>query len=159
MSAAPLIPQRDIPTVNVVEIQNGRRIALADITSAAQGRAIMDELDADIINVEDQISSCTIPAVHSEWRRRAERALRIKKRIRNTLQERIGALRRAEKAAADAAERVAAYGVKAVQVDAKRKAFVHAAYQMIGHEACTEIWARAAEMKPEVFAESGGPSQ
>lgn len=157
MSPAPFIPPRDLSTVNMVEIQDGIRIRLEDITSAAQGRTIMDELDADILSVEDQIASTGISTRDDpDWRRRAERALKIKKRVRNALQERLGVLNRAERAA----EKAAAFGVKAVQVDAKRKAFVHAAYQLIGHEVCTEIWARAAELKPEAFSDgaAGGPA-
>lgn len=153
MSAAPFIPPRDLATVNMVEIHGGTFIRLEDIPSAAQARTIMDELDADILRVEDQTTSMEMLARNgSDWRRRAERALRIKKRVRNALQERIGVLNRAERATTAAAERAARLGVKAEQVDAKRQAFVHAAYQMIGHEACTEIWARAAEINPTAFA-------
>ncbi|SFH04815.1 hypothetical protein [Methylobacterium gossipiicola] len=157
MSPAPILHPRDIPAVTSILLRDGREVRIDDITTAEQGRLVLAELDGTILAIEDQIahSDQTTPEAQ-DWRVRAERALKVKRRSRPTLQARIGTLGRAEKAAAHAA----VLGQKAVQVDAKRQAFVHAAYEMVGHEVCTEIWARAAELKPEVFANgvAGGPA-
>ena len=88
------------------------------------------------------------------WRTRAEIALKRKRRSRPVLQERIGVLRRAERAAALGASQAQVSS----KVDAKRQAFVQAAYELLGHEACIEVWARAQEKQPALFADGKGPS-
>ncbi|MCJ2032618.1 hypothetical protein MKK54_00035, partial [Methylobacterium sp. J-068] len=87
------------------------------------------------------------------WRTRAEIALKRKRRSRPVLQERIGVLRRAERSMALGSSQAAGYS----KIDAKRQAFVQAAYELLGHEACTEVWARAQQKQPALFADGKGP--
>ncbi len=68
------------------------------------------------------------------------------------LQERIGELRRAEERRAKAS---AAASVAAITAERRRRrrAFILAARELLGHEVVTEVWARAAELKPDVFTD------
>lgn len=130
---------------------DGARICIGDIATVAEGRRILDELDIGIIETEDQLHEAGAgrrPST-SAWRRSAEVALKWKRLMRPRLQERIAELKRAEKTA-----------VSAAAIDAKRGAFLAAAVELLGHETCTEIWARAAEINPAAFAgaEPGGRS-
>ena len=145
---SPTIQARDIVGINIIRFRGGREVRVEDIETAEQGRLVLAEVDAAILAIEDQIDHADLSTKNGrEWRQRAERALKVKRRSRPTLQARIGVLGRSELAAA----RAEALGREAGQVDAKRKVFIQAAYQLLGHEACTEIWARAAEMAPSAF--------
>ncbi|MDO9428405.1 MAG: hypothetical protein Q7T93_16435 [Methylobacterium sp.] len=123
---------------------DGARICIGDIATVAEGRRILDELDIGIIETEDQLHEAGAGRRQSTWawRRSAEVALKWKKLMRPRLQKRIAELKRAEKAA-----------VSAAAIESRRGAFLAAAAELLGHEACTEIWARAAEINPIAFAE------
>jgi hypothetical protein len=140
--------ERPIRGVNVVVLSDGREVHLDDITTAAEGQAIIDDLDGAILGIEDQLAFDD-GRKGPVWRKRAETALKKKRRQRPGLQQRIGELRRAEKRAAQL-EPVTS------RKDAKRKAFVDAAEELLTPEVFTEVWARAAERMPVAFAEVGG---
>ncbi|SFT11041.1 hypothetical protein [Methylobacterium sp. yr668] len=135
--------------INTVLMSDGREVHLDDITTAAEGQTILDDLDAAIINIELQVDAARDGASPNdpEWRRRAETALKRKRRIRPRMQQRIGELRKAERLAQVQA------AAKAVPGDVQRKAFVIAAADMLDDELVTEIWARAREIRPAAFAE------
>jgi len=140
--------------VTTILLQDGSEIRVDAIETSAQGRAILDEIDGAILAIEDQIAH-GIGSDDPSWRVRAEMALKRKRRSRPVLQERIGVLRRAEKAAALGVSQAKV----ATKVDAKRQAFIHAAYELLGHETCVEVWALAQEKQPLLFADAGGPGQ
>ncbi|MEH3118873.1 MAG: hypothetical protein PGN25_15110 [Methylorubrum populi] len=149
MSASPT--ERPIRSVNVVVLRDGREVHLDDIATAADGQAILDDLDGAILSIEDQIgfddgSKGTV------WRKRADMALRRKRRQRPALQRRIGDLRRAERQAAAHPPP----GPGPERRDARRKAFIDAAEEMPPHETFVELWAHAAEREPTVFADAAG---
>lgn len=153
MTDAPTIEARDFVGINVIRFRDGRQIRIEDIETAELGRIILREVDATILAIEDQIDHIDLSThIGREWKKRAERALKVKRRSRPNIQARIGELARVEKAAEAASVR----GAKAVQVDGKRRAFVSAAYELLGHEVCTEVWARAAEMTPDAFPDGSG---
>lgn len=122
---------------------DGARICIGDIATVAEGRRILDELDIGIIETEDHLHEAGAGRRPSTWawRRSAEVALKWKKLMRPRLQERIAELKRAEKAA-----------VHASAIESRRGAFLAAAAELLGHETCTEIWTRAAEINPTAFA-------
>ncbi|MHC2089433.1 hypothetical protein [Methylobacterium sp. CM6244] len=140
----------DIRGVNTILLRDGSEIRLEDIQSSAQGRAILDEIDGAILAIEDQIT-LGFESDDPSWKTRAEIALKRKRRSRPVLQARIGELRRAEKALAIKDTHANA----TTKVDAKRQAFVHAAYELLGHETCVEVWALAQEKQPALFTEGG----
>jgi len=154
MTAALDIEPRPILGINVIRLRDGREFRVEDIATAEQGRLILAEVDASILAIEDQIDHVDRTSQSGrDWLKRAERALKVKRRQRPAIQARTGELSRVEKAAAKAA----AMGREVVRVDAKRKAFVHAAYELLGHEACTEVWAHAQEKQPALFADGKRP--
>ena len=69
------------------------------------------------------------------------------------MQERIGELRRAEERRAKASAAAAVAAANATRTDGRRRAFILAARELLGHEVVTEVWARAAELKPDAFAD------
>ncbi|APX83981.1 hypothetical protein BV511_04150 [Methylorubrum extorquens] len=142
--------ERPIRGVNVVVLSNGQEVHFDDITTAAEGQTILDDLDGSILAIEDQITFDDGRG-GPVWRKRAEMALKKKRRQRPSLQQRIGELRRAEKRAAQP-EPITSHK------DAKRKAFIEAAEEMLTPEVFTEVWARAAERQPAAFvvADGGG---
>lgn len=148
--------ERPVFGVNVMVLRDGRTVALEDIATAAEGQAILDDLDGAILGIEDQIAfdeGCKGP----DWRKRAEIALKVKRRQRPGLQQRIGELRRAEnrdEAEADRARIRAAQIRAAEHTDRKRGVFVKAAKELLSPEVFTEVWARAAELDPVAFAEA-----
>ena len=135
--------------INTVLMSDGREVHLDDIATAAEGQTILDDLDTAIISIEMQVDAARDGASPNdpEWRRRADTALKRKRRIRPRLQQRIGQLRRAERFAEVQA------AAKALPGDVQRKAFVIAAADMLDRELVTEIWARAREIRPAAFAE------
>lgn len=141
-AAAPIL------SVTTILLRNGTEISLDAIESSAQGQAILAEIDEAILAIEGQVAFGR-ETDDPSWRTRAEIALKRKRRSRPLLQERIGALRRAERAIALGASQAQVSS----KVDAKRQAFVRAAYELLGHEACTEVWARAQEKQPALFAD------
>ncbi|NEU13557.1 hypothetical protein G3T14_15665 [Methylobacterium sp. BTF04] len=148
MSLTPIVHLRDAFTINVIRFRDGTEISIDDIKTAEQGRQILAGVDASILAIEDQIDHADLSTEHGrEWKKRAERALKVKRRSRPNLQARIGELARAERGTAGRLAHEAALR----EADGKRRSFVHAAYQMLGHETCTEIWARAAELQPAAF--------
>ncbi|MDV2986368.1 UNVERIFIED_CONTAM: hypothetical protein Q9R58_18780 [Methylobacteriaceae bacterium AG10] len=140
--------ERPIRGVNVVVLSDGREVHLDDITTAAEGQTILDDLDGAILGIEDQLA---FDDGHNGplWRKRAETALKKKRRQRPGLQRRIGDLRRAEKRATQP-EPVTSHR------DAKRKAFVDAAEEVLPPEVFTEVWARAVEREPSAFTSADG---
>lgn len=154
MSAPSQLSTPLIRGVTTILLRDGTEIHVDAIETSAQGQAILAEVDGAILSIEDQFAR-GIGTRDPEWRVRAEMALKRKRRSRPVLQERIGVLRRAEKAAALGASQAEA----ATKVDAKRQAFIHAAYELLGHETCVEVWARAQEKQPLLFADARGPGQ
>ncbi|GJE19542.1 hypothetical protein [Methylobacterium marchantiae] len=150
MVEARTFPTIDIRGVNTILLRDGSEIRLEDIQSSEQGRAILDEIDGAILAIEDQIA-LGFQSDDPSWKVRAEIALKRKRRSRPALQARIGELRRAEKALAIKDTHANATS----KVDAKRQAFVHAAYELLGHETCVEVWALAQEKQPALFTEGG----
>jgi len=147
------IEPRDFIGINVIRFRDGREIRIEDIETADQGRLILTEVDATILAIEDQIDHIDLSTHNGrDWKKRAERALKVKRRSRPTLQARIGELARAEKARAIRAT----HAKDASKVDAKRRVFIQAAYEVLGHQTCNEIWARAEEKEPTLFAGDGG---
>jgi hypothetical protein len=147
MSAPPT--DRPIRGVNVIVLRDGREAHLDDITTAAEGQTILDDLDGSILGIEDQLAfddGRNGPV----WRKRAEMALKKKRRQRPGLQQRIGELRRAERQAA--AHPPAGPGPD--RRDARRKAFIDAAEELLPHETFIELWVRAAERAPFAFGSS-----
>ncbi|EHP78310.1 hypothetical protein [Methylorubrum extorquens] len=138
--------ERPIRGVNVVILSDGREVHLDDITTAAEGQTVLDDLDGAILGIEDQLAfddGRNGPI----WRKRAEMALKKKRRQRPGLQQRIGELRRAERQ--DARPDPATS-----HKDAKRRAFLKAAEELLTAELVSEVWARAAERDPAAFAGS-----
>ncbi len=141
--------ERPVIGVNVIVLRDGRTAHLEDIADAAEGQAILDDLDGAILGIEDQLAfddGRNGPA----WRKRAEIALKKKRRQRPALQQRIAELRRAERQAA--AHPPAGPGPD--RRDARRKAFIDAAEEMLPRETFVEVWARAAEREPRVFVDA-----
>lgn len=136
--------------VNLVLLSDGREIHVDDIATAAEGQAILDGLDGAILTIEDQIAHAG-PGTDPSWRKRAEMALKRKRRQRPALQQRIGVLRRAERQAAQP-QFEPGFGKR----DGRRRAFIDAAEELLSPETFTEIWARAVERAPDVFADKGG---
>ncbi|MCP1544566.1 hypothetical protein [Methylorubrum extorquens] len=143
-----VLTERPIRGVNVVVLSNGQEVHLDDITTSAEGQTILDDLDGAILGIEDQLA---FDDGHNGpiWRKRAEMALKKKRRQRPGLQQRIGELRREEK-------RAAQHEPVTSRKDAKRKAFVDAAEELLSPEVFTKVWSRAAERMPVAFAEVGG---
>ncbi|AYO83685.1 hypothetical protein [Methylobacterium brachiatum] len=135
--------------INTVLLSDGREVHLDDIATAAEGQTILDDLDTAIDKIELQVTDARdgISQNCPDWRRRAETALKRKRRQRPRLQQRISELRRSERAASVGA------AAEAVPGDVQRKAFVIAAADMLDHELVTEIWARAREIRPAAFVE------
>lgn len=143
---------REVPSgLHAVQLADGTRIELAQLTNVEDGRRLLDDLDAEIVSIEDQLREAGAGRRPSTWawRRSADLALRYKKLMRPRLQERIAELKHAEKVTAA----TAAARTYAALINAKRDAFVKAAYELLGHEACTEVWARAAELAPTAFSD------
>lgn len=134
---------RPIRGVNVVVLSSGQEVHLDDITTSTEGQTVLDDLDGAILGIEDQLAfddGRNGPI----WRKRAEMALKKKRRQRSGLQQRIGELRREEKRSTQP-EPAASHR------DAKRKAFIKAAEELLPPEVFTEVWARAAEREPAAF--------
>lgn len=149
-------PGRTVQSINTILLSNGQAIHIDDIATPEQGQAALDDVDETILRIEGQLEEPHGGAreVGADWRRRAERALQRKRKLRPRLERRISELRQAAKVdAATASAR--AYAEK---VDGKRGAFVKAAYEVLGHEVCTEVWARAQEMRPEIFTDGQVPA-
>lgn len=144
-----IIARPEMRGINTVLLTDGREVHLDDIATAAEGQMILDDLDTAIDKIELQLTDARdgISQNDPDWRRRAETALKRKRRIRPRLQHRIGELRKAERAASVRA------AAEAVPGDVQRKAFVIAAADMLDHELVTEIWARAREIRPAAFVE------
>ncbi|MFY9292724.1 MAG: hypothetical protein WAP03_18820 [Methylorubrum rhodinum] len=136
--------------VNLVLLSDGREIHLDDIATAAQGQAILDGLDGAILTIEDQLAHA-VPGADPSWRKRAEMALKRKRRQRPALQQRIGVLRRAERQAEQPQ-----FEPGFPKRDGRRRAFIDAATELLPPETVTEIWARAAEQVPVAFAAADG---
>jgi hypothetical protein len=148
---APLdIQPRDILGINVIRLRDGREFRIEDIETAEQGRLILAEVDASILGIEDQIDRVDLATQNGrDWKRRAERALKVKRRQRPTIQHRIGELARAERGTAGRL----AHEDLLRKADSKRRAFIRSAYEVLGHETCVELWARAQEKEPALFAD------
>ena len=132
--------------VNVAILSDRSEVHIADIKTAAEGNSILADIDASILSIEAQLEFGRGDA-EPGWRARAEASLKIKRRLRPALQQRIGELRRAEHVSG----RTVVAQAYAATVDAKRKAFIDAAGELLGHEICVEIWARAQQIRPSVF--------
>ncbi|WP_238226572.1 hypothetical protein [Methylorubrum aminovorans] len=135
--------------MNLVFLSSGETVSIGDITTAAEGQAILDDLDGAILRIEDDLA-CDCQDPNPEWRERAEMALKKKRRQRPALQQRIGDLRRSERQAAVHPPA----GLGPNRRDIRRKAFINAAEQLLTPEVFTEVRARAAELEPVAFAEA-----
>ena len=145
------------PTINAIGVtvailSDRSEVHIADIKTAADGNSILADIDASILSIEAQLEFGRGDA-EPGWRARAEASLKIKRRLRPALQQRIGELRRAERVAG----RTVVTQAYAGTVDAKRKAFIDAACELLGHEICVEIWTRAQQIRPSVFDQGDQP--
>ncbi|MFE1601578.1 hypothetical protein [Methylobacterium sp. ID0610] len=155
MRATGAAPDRGIPGTGILFANDRTSVHVDDVATVEQGRALLDRLDGEILSIEGQLSAAQLRGdADPAWRRRAELALKHKRRIRPRLQERIGALRRAEQEARAEANRVA----DRAQINGQRRAFMVAARELLGHEIMTEIWARAAEIRPDAFPDGAAES-
>lgn len=136
--------------VNVAILDDGREVHVDDIATNAEGRAIIDEIEAATILIATQLEFDT--ERDDAWRKRATLALRRKRAVLSRLQQRVAELRRAEKAAAVGANAHPAVG----KADAKRFAFIEAAHEHLGVDTCIKIWALAKGKQPALFADDGG---
>jgi hypothetical protein len=134
-------------SVNMILLSDGREIHLDDVATSAEGQAILDDVDAAIDRIEAQLDAPPFPGSGDpDWRRRAQVALKKKRRSRPRIQLRIADLRRAERQVPQQPA-----GAGQARRDVRRKAFIDAAEQLLEHDLFTEIWARAQEMRPEAF--------
>lgn len=78
-----------------VEISDG--LTLADIRTVDDCHLALLTLTRDINRIEEQIADGAGP---DQWAERAESSIRFKKALREVIREKIGAMRRAERAAA-----------------------------------------------------------
>jgi hypothetical protein len=78
-----------------VEISDG--LTLADIRTVDDCHLALLTLTRDINRIEEQLADGGGPA---QWAERAESSVRFKKALREVIREKIGAMRRAERAAA-----------------------------------------------------------
>lgn len=139
-------PARGFRGVNVIVRRDGSEVHLDDIETADQGQALLDEIDAAILSIEDQFAYGGHPDRDSSWKIRAETALKKRRRVRPALQKRIADLRRAERQAGPVRE------VRATPAaDLRRAAFINAAEAMLERDLFVEIWARAETMEPAAF--------
>ncbi|UMY16636.1 hypothetical protein MMB17_18405 [Methylobacterium organophilum] len=129
--------------VNLILLSGGGEIHLDDIVTAEEGQRVLDDIDGAILNIEDQLGFDN-GSRDPFWRKRAESALKKKRRQRPAVQKRIAELRRAER-------RIAWPDPSTLMMDGKRKAFVKAAGDLLSPEVITEIWAHAAELNPSLF--------
>lgn len=141
-----------VDAVRIVVLSDGRRIHLDDIETAEIGRSYLDDLDATIGSIEGQLVAADSGSEISpdpNWRPRAELALKRKRRIRPRLQHRIGELTRAERQLRD--------GVKPnrdrPEALERRIAFIDAAEELLERDLFVEIWERAREKQPMLFAD------
>jgi len=134
------------PGLTTVILQSGDAVEISEIATAEEGRSVLDEIDSSILSIEAQLADFQ---GDPEWRKRAARALKVRKLQRPRVQERIGQLRVVEKNRSHANHMAA----NSLKVDAKRGAFVKAAYELLGHERCADVWARAQAISPEAFDE------
>lgn len=137
--------ERTFRGVNVAILDDGREIHVDDVTTSGEGRAIIDELESAAILIATQLEFDLDR--DDAWRKRATLALRRKRAVLSRLQQRVAGLRRVERAAAVGANSQPVVG----KADAKRHAFIEAALDLLGHEQCVEIWARAEERQPDLF--------
>lgn len=141
--------------VNAVQRRDGSVVELANIRTAAEGQALLDENDAAILAIEEQLENWADGRGGPDRVRRAKGALKRKRRIRPALQQRIAVLRKAEERAEFAPADGRAFP-RRERSELRRVAFVNAAEQLLDHKVFTEIWARAAEIAPDAFASEGG---
>lgn len=141
---------RPVLGVNTVVRRDGSTVHLDDIETSSDGQILLDEIDEAILAIEDQLDRWNGGHSDPTWEDRARAALKKKRRIRPALQQRIGELRKAE--------RLAAAPPPPMGIGTRNKAFVTAAEELLDREVYTEIWVRAAEIKPEAFANQGGPA-
>lgn len=135
----------DVPGVNVLVIDRDTEVRIDDINTVADARAILDRLDAAILQTETALDQ---PGRAPGWQRQARYSLRVKRLARPRIVARIDDLQRAAKA-----ERaVGTITPQAIKMDLRRRAFLDAAYQMLGREKCAEIWDRAQAIQPAPFA-------
>ncbi|MCJ2080721.1 hypothetical protein [Methylobacterium sp. J-090] len=147
------IERGDVLGVNVIFLSDGQQIRIADIQTVEEGRTVLDSLTGGILGIEAQIERMDISDPdYSQRRRRAERALRIKRLQRPRLEVRIAEIRRAERAVRAALNPP----VLESQTLNRRRAFVQAAQQILGEARCQEIWTRARENHPEAWSPAEG---
>ena len=134
--------------LNVVVRPDGREVHLDDIRTAAEGATLLDEMDASIIAIETQIASVEAGTWVRDpgWLPQATKIVRTKRCVRPKLQQRIAALKKAEKAAAAPPPPVQS------PKNSRRQAFVLAAEELLDHELMVTVWERARELRPAAFA-------
>ena len=129
----------------------GRRSISRTSRPPRRGLSFLDELDASLIAIEMQITAFHAGADvrDSDWLRRVNFIVMCKRRLRPRLQQRISVLRKAERAAQPVFDQPNS------PKDGQRRAFLLAAEAILDRELLTEVWARAQEMRPQAFGESG----
>lgn len=83
-----------------VEISEG--LTLADLTTVEACHMALLTLTRDINRIEEQLADSNLGDLADGWPDRAESALRFKRALRQIINERVGDLRRADRAAAAA---------------------------------------------------------
>lgn len=87
--------------MSFIVLRDGQQVEIADIATVAAGNDALACLDESIIAIEEQIERAAAEGdTGSDWLIKARTALKHRRRSRAPLQERIGHLRRSEKAAA-----------------------------------------------------------
>ena len=146
MSGLP-IPGRSGPDVSLIRLSDGREVHLDDIATAAEAKAILDDVEGSLLGIEETLT-LDDGRRGPDWRKRAEIAQKRKRRQRPALQRLLSELRQAER-------RATCPDPATSRKDAKRRAFLRAAEELLPAETVTELWARAAERFPDAFEGEG----
>lgn len=138
----------DAPGVNVLIIDRETKVNVGEIATVEEARSILDRLDAAILQTRTALDQ---PGRTAAWQRQARYSLRAKCLARPRVTARIQELQQLAKAA----RAVGGLTPEMARMDARRQAFVDAAYAQLGRDVCEQIWARARSECPAVFATKG----
>lgn len=131
--------------------RDGSEVTLAEIRTAAEGEALLEELDQAIIAIEEQIERAKSRKTDRDWLIRTKTAARHRRIMRPKLQERIADLRRTERAAEKAAAIEVEKAENARRTDGRRRAFILAAKDTLEPCVFDQIWKRARVISPDAF--------
>ncbi|MDP4024432.1 hypothetical protein Q8W71_17545 [Methylobacterium sp. NEAU 140] len=139
------------PALDIILRADGTTIRPNQITSSAEAEAIQTELVQSIIEIEEQLEADGTGERPRDvsWRRRANAVLRRKKFHRQIVQRRIAELRKVERQI----EQGEAENLVTAPKNARRRAFIAAAEELLEPKMLGEIWKRAKAMRPAAFAE------